>query len=95
MTTKEEKEEEMAAVASLELHKHLFAFFKFYGEELDQKSNFISIRKGGFLQLRNLSMEAELQSSNNCRGGPMSNRLHVESPLDIHEDVASGAFNYN
>ena len=66
----EEKEKEIAAFTDLELHKHLLKFFKFYGEELDQYSNFISIRKGGFLHERNLSMEAELQADKNCRSGP-------------------------
>ena len=61
-SSKEDKERDMAAQTDLELHKHLLKFFKFYGEELDQHTNFISIRKGGFLHQRDLSMEAEFQS---------------------------------
>ena len=49
----------MALYVDLELHKHLLKFLKFYGEELDQHANFISIRKGGFIHQHNLSMEAE------------------------------------
>ena len=85
----------MAAETDLELHKHLLKLMKFYGEDLDQRAHFISIRKGGFLSRRDLASEAELLSDKNCRGGPQGNRLNVESPLDIQDDVASGAFNYN
>ena len=40
-------------------------------------------------------MEAELAADKNCRSGPQARNLHIESPLDIQEDVAAGAFNYN
>ena len=86
----------MAKSTDLELHKHLMRFFAFYAEELDQSTYFISIRKGGFLENRNFAMEAENSITNNSqRGGPRGNKLHVESPLDVLEDVAVGAFNYN
>lgn len=84
----------MARCTDLELHKHLMKFLTFYAEELSNNNYFISIRKGGFLETRNFAMEAE-NAMGNSRGGPRGNKLHVESPLDVLEDVAAGAFNYN
>lgn len=89
-----DKDGEMAKATDLELHMHLMRFFQFYAEELDQSAFYISIRKGGFMATRNFAMEAE-NSCGNQRGGPRGNKLHIESPLDILEDVAAGAFNYN
>lgn len=80
----------------MELHRHVLGFLKFYGEDFNTKDNLISVRKGGFLERRDYSAEELLKDGRmNGRGGPQGNKLYIESPLSLLEDVASGAHNYN
>ena len=44
---------------------------------------------------RDASTEIEFQSMKSGRGGSAAYKLYVESPLNVVDDVAQGAFNYS
>lgn len=68
------------------LHFLLLDFFKFYGMELKMKMVGISIRQGGFTFMKN-----DIGLGKDARFDP---KLVVESPIDVLDDVGSGAFIY-
>lgn len=69
------------------------AFFKYYGIDLDQRDSFVSVRKGGFLQKRDIPLETESQAEQNKK--PSKFTLSIESPLDyLYDDIGIGAYCY-
>ena len=89
----EARQSEIDKIAALELHRHLMAFFKYYGIDLDQRDSFVSVRKGGFLQKRDIPLEAESQAEQNKK--PSKFTLSIESPLDyLYDDIGIGAYCY-
>ena len=43
---------------------------------------------------RDASSEIEFQSMKSGRGGCAAYKLYIESPLNVLDDIAQGAFNY-
>lgn len=56
--------------ADIQLHRHLFAFFRLYGVTLDQRENGLSIRRGGFLFQRDPRSEMSMASANPAGRAP-------------------------